>query len=276
MLCDNPIPKQLSVLETKIRQLCKRQIVAVICAGPPGVGKTYSVKRIAREFGIHPRWISARTVAGLVKGIWDHRNAPLVVNDDIDTVWRSEAAANIFKVLLSPDGARIVRYHTKEIIKNAESDEADPTIPLPQFPVVSGYALFSNIDFENPTAILPAMRPHVSALESRGGIIRVSRDPRHLYDFTLGMASKGMLTRQREAVTWEEAKDAVAFFVQHRFRLREAMFSPRGLVQIARERRLDPAHWRETLEFTVLEARPVRWFDTTGIQTELTRRPAKP
>lgn len=199
-----------------------------------------------------------------------------MASDDFDTVFRSEASANICKSITSPDGRRFARYQTKEIIKNAERDDPDPAIPPLSFEVFSGYPFFSNIDFDNPTAIEPAMRPHVAALESRGGIIRISRDPRHLFDFTLAMARDGMLTKQSQAFTWDVARDAVAFFVKHRRRLREANFSPRGLVEIAKERKRDPDHWATTLESSMLGPRDVRDFDITGFQTGLTKAPSVP
>lgn len=182
----NPIYSQLERFADEVRLVAKGLTTFCAADGPPGIGKTHTVRQVAQAE--HKRFkAAAGSPAGFTAALWEHKNIPILAMDDFDAMLRSERLANILKGALEPirDRAgkllpRKVVDMTKEALKNATllaKGKGNPLLPPPTFFITCGLVMTSNNDL---THISRDMKAHVAAVKDRGIWIHLSRDRKHI------------------------------------------------------------------------------------------------
>ena len=252
----------------------------LVCSAP-GLGKTERILRRCRKHGSKPHYASPTNATGLCIDLWKHRNSPYLL-DDVDTLARIEACANVIKmafgpqrIVIPPTTGLILRNEdyrlkghpkfisddpSREEFRNAVHPRYDPNIPPPEFTLgpLSSLVWSSNKNYTDPNVIATELQPDFAALLSRGlDPVWIPNEPQELLDFTLHMVvAEGMLRglpfgakdNSEGAFSAEVVNEVLRFFCENAERLKE--ISPRAIWKLAMSRRNDPnyqAAWKEAL-----------------------------
>jgi len=89
---------------------------SLIVAGPPGTGKTHTVKKILEDKGMQRgnQWklIKGQTSPfGLYASLFLNRDK-LIVFDDTDAIWKDKVAVNLLKAALDSDDERLISWNS--------------------------------------------------------------------------------------------------------------------------------------------------------------------
>jgi hypothetical protein len=160
---------QFIVMEDIVGKVASGSLRGLIITGPAGIGKTYNVLKVLRDYQTYIAPIAGidaeievcaghMTTVGLVQALWRNRHeANTLVLDDIDTVLDTLDAVNILKAALDTGTQRHVSYMTQ----NAAMRKAG----IPQhFDYDGSVILITNQDLQNSRG---KMAPHFKALVSR-------------------------------------------------------------------------------------------------------------
>ena len=246
---DNPIPDQLAIFADRLRQVCRGHRTACACDGPPGLGKTHTLKTITSEENKLLRLVST-TAGGLVQMLYRYKDIPVVAFDDFDKALRNEATANIVKQATAPEPVRRITHQTVTAINNAARNNPKDHIAPPVFSVRCGLVMLTNVDMTDPKTIDKAMREHVRALADRGlEFIHISRDPRHVIDYVADLAPT-IFPDVDPAIRSEVAE----FFVENGLKF-ETVSVPR-IQSIMKDRLTMPVRWKQLQASTFVRDAP--------------------
>lgn len=86
------------------------QLGFVVCKGNPGLGKTNT---FTKSLGDDAFVLDGQTTPfGLYKELWEHRDAAILVLDDVDSIMQTVAGLNLLKTLCQSDRVKRVSWHT--------------------------------------------------------------------------------------------------------------------------------------------------------------------
>ncbi len=115
----NEIYYKAAMYESLLKRMAKGDpgIVSLFVYGSPGLGKTYTCKKILREAGVWDTKVTYKSgsiagFTGLLQLLWDNRKGKIIILDDNDSLLVGNiAAANILKAVLNSDPEdRVVSY----------------------------------------------------------------------------------------------------------------------------------------------------------------------
>lgn len=89
---------------------------SLIVCGPPGTGKTYTVKKIIKDKGLQRgnqwKYIKGQTSPfGLYASLFLNKEK-LIVFDDTDAIWKDKVAVNLLKAALDSDDERLISWNS--------------------------------------------------------------------------------------------------------------------------------------------------------------------
>lgn len=256
-MSENPINDQLSMFQSRIRQVSRKHRTACAIDGPPGIGKGYSLRLVANEEGIKFRTLNG-TTAGLSQSIYQYRDTPVLVMDDFDLVLRSKPMATLFKdacAIQYDDPAsrnrkvlpRTITNDTKEAITNANRpvEKRDMKLAPPKFTISCGFVMMTNEDIARACTIDKGMVEHVAALKSRGlDFIHLSREREHLLDYVVTVATTTERSRFQGGLTTSEYSEVLKFLEDNADRFEELSF--RKIDEMVQDYcTLPPGSWKE-------------------------------
>jgi len=117
-IMENEVLYTANMMENTIRRIAHKDpgIAAIFLCGGPGLGKTFTVKKILKEEGVWDSDVVYRSgsiagFTGLLQLLWDYRKDRIVVLDDNDSILAEPKATNILKAALNSDpDARLISY----------------------------------------------------------------------------------------------------------------------------------------------------------------------
>lgn len=240
------LKSQFEIMESLVGQVASGSIRGLIISGAPGIGKTFNVLKVLRNYedNVAPLMgVDANvevcaghmTTVGLVEALWRNReSASTLVLDDIDTVLDKLDALNILKAALDSGSERTISYMSQ----NAALRKAG--IPQ-QFDYQGSIILITNQDMENHTGKLA---PHFKALISR------------CYYFDLGIktpeARLAWIRHVSETTNMlgdeKATKEIISYMTRNLGELRE--LSLRTAIKIKKVHR--QPQWQRIADYTVL------------------------
>jgi len=88
----------------------KSRLGFVVCKGNPGLGKTNT---FTKSLGDDAFVLDGQTTPfGLYMELWEHRDASILVLDDVDSIMQTVAGLNLLKTLCQSDQVKRVSWHT--------------------------------------------------------------------------------------------------------------------------------------------------------------------
>lgn len=85
-------------------------LLGLVIVGAPGTGKT-TLRRALKDAHIME---SVTTAYGLYKEVYEHSGSPIIVLDDVDTIWKDPRGLNILKCLLQTDRVKTLQWNTSQ------------------------------------------------------------------------------------------------------------------------------------------------------------------
>lgn len=257
------IAVRYDAMERMTRRLVDGKVPSLIISGPPGLGKSFTVRQaLAEKFPdgpevesydedtgettvkLHHDTVSGSISAvGLYQALWHTRDGGILVLDDVDDVFRDETALNLLKGALDSSPVRTIswRKEARWLEENGIPDRFD----------FRGHVVFlTNIDFE---AIIQSGKrdaEHFKALIDRSMYLCLTLRTRR--DFMIRIrqvagGEDGMLVNNF-GLTPEQAEEVLDFVTEHQTRFYN--LSLRLVGQIALCMAADPKSWAKDVEAT--------------------------
>lgn len=190
------IAKRFEMLGQYTEGTLKGNFRSLIVQGPPGLGKTYTVDSLLKQYD--PNEINTTRIAGkitavqLFKQLWDHRNeGQILVLDDCDNVFFDDIALNLLKAAVDTSKKRVISYLTEDM----KISEKDGSIIDKRFEFNGTIIFITNYDFDEMIERGHRLAPHFEALKSRSMYVTL-----------------GMKTRKDYMVRVEQIADLGALF----------------------------------------------------------------
>ena len=173
-------------------QVCLGTFPSLIVSGPPGLGKSHTVKQVIQRLGLrntnmeggaefaasdaeatNSRQQTVSWISGTIRGpglfiqLWEQREGGVIVLDDSDDIFRDETALNLLKSVLDSKDQRIVSYH--KLARFLEDND------IPQSFEFKGSIIFcTNIDMEAEMQKNNILSPHFHAIIDRSLYLHLS------------------------------------------------------------------------------------------------------
>ena len=268
----NRIGSKYDAMERMTRRLVAGKVPSLIISGPPGLGKSHTVRQaLAERFPdgpektpdlseeemdivddetvdtagqLHYDTVSGSISAvGLYQALWYTRNGGILVLDDVDDVFRDETALNLLKGALDSSPVRTISWR-----KEARWLEENG---IPDRFAFNGHVVFlTNIDFEQVIMSGKRDAEHFKALIDRSMYLCLTLRTRR--DFMIRIrqvagGEDGMLVKNF-GLTVEQSEEALDFVTDHQTRFYG--LSLRLMGQIALCMIADPEAWQRDIEAT--------------------------
>lgn len=260
------------------RMLVKGEMPSLIVSGPPGLGKSHTIREALDEMGdemvdwndasqmgigdgeedeVSVEEISQRvydvisgsiTAVGLYQALWNTRKGGVLVLDDIDEVFRDEVCLNLLKAALDSGKRRTLSWR-----KEAQWLEDYGIAKTFDY---EGHVIFlTNIDFEREIEKNNKMAEHFKALIDRSMYLCLTLRTKR--DFMIRIrqvaeGAEGMLANAFK-LTEEQADEVLDFVTEHQTRFYN--LSLRLVGQVAILMRSNPLGWQEDVEATKMRTR---------------------
>ena len=218
-----------------------------ILSGPPGLGKSYGVMKIAAEYERKGRQVCVvkgfARATGLYKVLYEYRTKNcVVIFDDADSVFWDMDALNLLKSACDMTRTRTLSWLAETNMKDA-SDENVPT----KFDFEGSIIFLTNMDFDALIAKGNKNAVHFSAMISRSIYLKLPIDTRRDYMMRIKMViEEGML--KDNGLNEFDASELVMFLEKNCEHLRE--LSLRMVVKLGNLMQMDRNEWQKLARVT--------------------------
>lgn len=237
-------------LERMTQRIVDGAIPSLIVSGPPGIGKSYTVRKAMKKLSGDKRaeFVSgAASAVGLYKALYATSEGGVLILDDCDDVFYDDTSLNLLKAALDSDE----EFRTISWLKEAAWLERE-SVP-DRFDFRGTVVFLTNVDFE---AMIQSGRPgaeHFKALIDRSMYLCLTLRTRRDFMIRIRQVAtgpEGMLRGERFQwrLTEKQEKDVIDFIDGNKERFYN--LSLRLVGQVATCLRADPEGWREDVEAT--------------------------
>lgn len=233
------LKERFDILSLLTKGAAAKNIRAMVVAGAPGVGKTYTVEQIlGRANTKHDVIRGSLSAINLYMKAYEYRQpGSVLVLDDADSIFNDEDALNILKALCDTSAERKVSY-----LKEAHALKADGKDVPQQFTFNGAMIFITNLDFQtfvdqgkNKYAV------HFEALMSRALYLDLRLHTRHELGVWVGHIAENGRIFDREEVPRHLRPQILNFLTSHRETLRE--LSIRTLMKLCGLAKDNPTRW---------------------------------
>jgi DNA polymerase III delta prime subunit len=250
------IKKRFDAMDRMAHGVMKGVVPALIGAGPPGLGKSFSIeaalqkrKEEADEEGFefaHDYITGAISPVGLYISAWNHREkGNVIVLDDCDSIFADEDSLNLLKAMLDSSGKRFLSWRKKS--KWLEDYGIDDNFEF------KGSVIFlSNLDFEKKISSGKGYAVHFAALMDRCLYLHLTI--RTIRDSMIRIRQVVYEEKMLEKYGLEQPQidEIMAYVWENRKRFYH--LSLRLIHQIALLQLADPVNWKSDVEMTKMRA----------------------
>jgi DNA polymerase III delta prime subunit len=260
------------------RRLVKGQLPSLIVSGPPGLGKSHTIREAIDEMGDLMQQVimgvdgaaydkeedvptdekkAARfydiisgsiTAVGLYQALWYTRKGGVLVLDDLDEIFRDEVCLNLLKAAL--DSGKERRLSWRKEAQWLEEYGIDKSFDY------QGHVIFlTNIDFEAEILKQNKMAEHFKALIDRSMYLCLTLRTKRDFMIRIRQVAEGengMLVKNF-GLTFEQSEEVLDFVTEHQARFYN--LSLRLVGQVANCMRADPEGWVEDVEATKMRTK---------------------
>lgn len=225
---------------------------SLIVSGNGGMGKTYTIAKVAKRKDVKVEFISGTASApGVFQALWAVREGGIIVFDDCDAVFGNEEPLNLFKTALDSTDKRIVTYAKNAPWITNEGMEKS-------FEFKGSIIFVTNYDFEAMAESNNKMAPHFEALLNRSLYIDTTMKSRRelvirvesMIDAVLVSAYEDGIINSR--FTKAETKELMTFLKGHAENFRQ--LSLRTVVNVARLYK-GVNNWEKKVKLTMMKSK---------------------
>ncbi len=242
------IQDRFSILGYLAEQVINNELRSLIIAGPPGLGKSYTLDQALLE---HDPEKERHTVikgyirpTGLYKMLYERRNeGDILVFDDADSVFNDETSLNLLKAVLDTTEVREVSYMSERRLKDDTTGEMIPKT----FEFKGTVVFITNLDFDGIIEKGHKLAPHFDAMLSRSHYIDMEMHTEQDYIVRIKQViDLGML--KDRGLKPHEIADVIQFIEDNASKLRK--LSLREAIKIADLRKSGKSNWKKVAKAT--------------------------
>jgi len=225
---------------------------ALIVSGPPGLGKSYTLMKLAESQNNKGKQIEVVRgfvrPTGLYKILYENRHKHcVVVFDDADSIFADDICLNLLKTACDMTRDRKLSW----LAETNMVDESEERIPR-QFEFEGSIVFITNYDFDFLIAKGNKLAPHLEAMISRSLYLDLAMKTQRDYLVRIRQVVKlGML--RDTGMTASEEKMILDFIDKNADRLRE--LSLRMVVKLGNIYRIDPKTFEASASMTCFRSR---------------------
>ena len=186
-MISNRIAERFEIMSSIVRSAVEGYSKAVIISGPPGVGKSYEIKKVLENHAPEQYTISSGYVraTGLFRLLHQHQHeGQVIVFDDSDSVFADDVSLNLLKAACDTTERRTISWLSEVKFVDEEGEV------LPRSFEFNGTIIFiTNLDFDGLINRQHKLTEHLKALMSRS----------HYVDLTIN-SSTACLIRVRQVI----------------------------------------------------------------------------
>lgn len=225
---------------------------ACIISGPAGIGKSYTVEEVLRDW--NPDNDCYSTIKGYVKAtglykmLWSRReHGQVLVFDDADQIFFEDTALSLLKAVCDTTETRVVHYLAERGLVDEETGDKIPSA----FEFNGTIIFITNIDFDTQIARNSKLTPHLEALMSRAHYVDLSMRTKRDYLVRIRQViGYGML--QNRGLSDEGINDVVNYIENNYEKLRE--LSLRMAIKLSDIRKIKGRDWEGMARVTCCRA----------------------
>ncbi len=221
---------------------------SLIISGPPGLGKSFRVLRIAEKLEEKGRQVCVIKgfvrATGLYKTLYENRHSHcVVIFDDADSIFSDDVSLNLLKSACDMTRKRTLHWLAETRMEDQDGDKV-PT----NFDFEGSIVFITNYDFDYLIEKGNKLSPHFEAMISRSIYLDLAMKTRRDYMMCIHMVveEEGMLRQAGFSV--EDQKKILGFVDSNCEKLRE--LSLRMVIKIANLFRMDPKDWEKLARVT--------------------------
>jgi hypothetical protein len=256
---DKRIAERFEILELMAKGCIDGDHASVICSGPAGLGKSYTIEEALKEYDpSEEKWTFVKgylKATGLYKKLYDYKNpGQILVIDDADSVFFDDTALNILKAVLDTSKRRRVHWGAET---DFVSDRTGEIIPR-SFDFEGSVIFITNLDFEEYVESGHRFAESMAALMSRSHYVSLMMKTNRDYIVRLEQLFKlGLMNDVLTRV--EDRREVMDFMREHMENLRE--LSARMTKKLAGLKKVNGASWKKIAKGTN--------FKTTSLSVKL-------
>lgn len=243
---ESRISERFDILAQLSKGTTDGDVRAMIASGGPGLGKSFTVERVLREYdpteSVYTVVKGYTRPTGIVKLLYQFRHpGNVIVLDDADSVFNDDISLNLLKAVCDTTERRVVSWLSEGKLVDEDTAEI-----VPRSFVFEGSVIFiTNLDFDRMIDKGHKLAPHLEALVSRA----------HYLDLTL-KTKQDYLVRIRQVVEQgllshldiEEQADVLTFIDAYSDNMRE--LSLRAVIKLGNLRKTN-ANWERIARITM-------------------------
>jgi hypothetical protein len=245
---DTRISERFEILDVLTEACTVGNARALIVSGAPGVGKSFGVEKILKEYdpseSIFTIVKGYTRATGVVKLLYQYRHpGNVIVFDDADSALQDDIALNLIKSVADTTEKRYVSWLSEGKLIDDETAEI-----IPRKFLFEGSVIFlTNLDFEQLVARGHKLAPHLEALMSRSYYLDLSMRSRRDYLVRIKQVVKqGMLN----FLNGVEKHEVVSFIENNFNNMRE--LSLRSCIKLGNLRK-NNKNWEKISRITMLK-----------------------
>lgn len=243
------ISERFEILDILTRSAIVGDCRGLIISGAPGVGKSYGVENILRDYDpegeVYEIVKGFTRATGLLKLLYKYRHeGNVLVFDDCDSAFSDEVALNLLKSVTDTTKRRVVSWLAES---NMIDDETYEKIPR-HFEFNGSVIVLTNLDFESMVEKGHKLSPHLEAIMSRSHYLDLSMRTREDYLVRIRQVIRNGLLSD---LTPEARADVITFIERNYQVMRE--LSIRACVKLA-NLRIASDSWEKIARITCLKS----------------------
>ena len=191
----NRIGERFEILDLLTKQTVYGDGRALIISGPPGLGKSFQVENILKQYDESEETFKIVKgycrATGLMRLLHEYRHeGNCIVFDDSDSIFNCDTSLNLLKAVLDTTEKRHVSWLSEGRLVDEDTGEA-----IPQHFEFNGSIIFiTNLDFDSLIHKQHKLAPHLEALQSRAHYLDLTlKTPRDYLIRILDVIDGGML-----------------------------------------------------------------------------------
>lgn len=244
------IARRFLVVRDLLRGITEGRKTTMFISGPPGIGKTHTVKEILEKWddlGDNYEIVSGTAKAtGVYAALYRNREkGRVVVFDDCDSIFKDVVALNVLKAACGGNKPTHISWKSQRPLKDEDTYESLES----SFTFRGSVVFLTNIDFDRVIARENDLSVHLQALQSRSLYVSLDfKDHRDILIWIKHLVLKGKMLQRECELTDEQSQEVLEWFVAHQSTVRE--FSLRQVVQIGELRSFRPNDWKTYAQVT--------------------------